>query len=204
MAINDGDIIAVKFCQEFLGQNVCMVWTITTENPSGPIDITELAEKIRDYIGPFINAAQVGTINNTSVAVENLTDGVSFGEASWTGSGLYVGVTTPPFVAAGIRLNRGNKITRNGYKRVPGMAEEVITGGYFTTEFIEGELTDLAQAFSEPGLLIMDDSETVQFAPVIVGRNASGFDLSRVQQVKSATVLSAATTQNSRKFGVGS
>lgn len=202
--VGDGDLFAVKFCQKLYGQDVCMVWTITTENPSGPFDLNEFLEKLRDYIGPIINGAQVGSISNNNIAIENLTDGVSFSEVAWTGAGLVVGVGMPSFVAAGIRLNRGNKTTRNGYKRVPGMAEDIITGGVFDGSFITTSLTPLATAFSTATVLTASGGETVQVAPVIIGRNAAGFDLTRVQPVVSATINPNATTQNSRKVGSGS
>lgn len=206
MAINDSDMFAVKFCQKVLGKDVCMIWTITTENPSGVIDITELAEWIRDTIGPLLFAAQSNTVVGGTLSVENLTDGLTFAEIPLVGTGAMTGDVAPAFVAAGIKLTRTNKTTRSGAKRIPGMVEAVIENGQFIPGYITGQLEPLATALAEPQLATMGSGETVQIAPIIIGRKedppGSGryvYDFTRVQAVAGWTINPTATSQVSRK-----
>lgn len=206
MAINDGDLFAVKFCQKVLGKDVCMVWTITTENPSGVVDIKDVAEWIRDTIGPLLFTAQSNSVVGGTLVVENLTDGLTFAEVPLVGQGSLEGDISPAFVAAGIKLTRTNKLTRSGSKRIPGMVEAVITNGQFTPGFITGNLEPLAAALAEPHYAVLGTGENVQIQPVIIGRKqdppGSGrytWDLNRVQAVSGWTVNPNVTSQVSRK-----
>lgn len=199
MALIDGEILAVKFCQKFMGKDVCMVWTITTENPTGAVDLTWLLQKIRDYIGPSINQMQSTLVSNQMIRVDSITNPLRFATLNWTGAGGNAGEHLPSFAAIAIRLERGSKITRVGAKRVPGLSEGSQTDGKLTSSFKTSVSTNLAPKFAS-GTLLGTNPDTVQIAPVIVGKTPTGaYDLSRVQPVTGFFVSDYVTTQNSRK-----
>lgn len=206
MAISDGDILAVKFCQRLFSRDVCMVWTVTTKNPSGAIDLIDLITSIRDIVGPLINAAQSNDVLNVSVSADNWTDGLTFAETGWTGTGAIAQESASSFVAAGIKLTRGTKVTRNGYKRLAGVTEPAIVDGQLDSGYITAQLTPLANMLSNGYQAVIGGTETVDVVPVIVGRTetpaGSGKylpDLTRVQNVVGFSINARTTSQVSRK-----
>lgn len=198
MPIRDGDILAVKFCQKLFGQDVCMVWTITTQAPSGAIDLTWLAQRLRDVFTPILGALQSQAVVNNNIRIDNLTDGIDFTEVPWSGAGWVGGEPMPPFVAYGVKLLRGNKTTRTGSKRIPGVVEAANNWGEVADTF-QSVHQAAAAAFGSVHAL-SDTNGSVNVVPVIVGRKPGGFDLTRVQPVVGYQAVRRLTTQNTRKI----
>lgn len=198
MQINNGDLFAVKFCQKILGRDVCMVWTITTKNPAGAIDLIWLLNKIKEHFNVAFIQLQHTSVQFQSIRIDGITNPILFAEVPWTGGGGVTGEAMPPFVAYSIRLLRGNKTTRMGFKRVPGVVENANQGGNITdTYLVDVEL--LASKFGLPADF-SDVVGSVRVEPVIVGRKRDGrFDTTRVQSVKGYQVVRTLTTQNTRK-----
>jgi hypothetical protein len=101
------------------------------------------------------------------------------------------------FTAAGIRLNRTTKETRNGYKRIAGMGEEDTTGNTWTTAY-----TILLLALAG----YMDDIITIgtqSFYPVIAKQKPLFPEIWITNRIDSCTVNPFITSQVSRKRGVG-
>lgn len=196
--MNNGDIVAIKFCQSVLGKKVCMVWTVTLRDPQGAIDLRWILEKLKPIVTPKLGAVQHVYVGNVSIGAENLTNKLEFAEVSWDGGGFNTGEMMPRFVAYGFTLLRTDKRTRVGAKRVPGVPEIANVDGNLRPDFYPG-LNDLGQFWSSSHVLTGNEG-SVTVMPVIVGRTKSGdYDLSKVQPVTGFSLKGRLTTQNSRK-----
>jgi len=138
--------------------------------------------------------------------LENLTQGFDFAELALTANGTVTGDPEPSFVSYAVKLVRGSGITRNGSKRVGGLAEGTVTGNTLT--FTSGERTALAELYTQP--LEEAGSGDPLAVPVIVGRTlvpASSppryeLDLAKINPIIGA-IITVPTTQNTRKVGRG-
>lgn len=127
--------------------------------------------------------------------VENVTDGVSFASTPLLWSGNESGSAMSAYYAAGVRLNRASKITRNGYKRIAGLAEPSIANG----DYESGYLNRLS-AFADDCATDITQTpftDLVDLQPVIASFNADG--TLRATNAISSAVPYGPTTQNSRK-----
>lgn len=206
MPITENHVYAVKFCQKLFGKDVCLIGYITFDNPSDVIDLRDIAENLRDWIGVLLNVAQSSAVKNDTVSIEDVTGGVEFATVPWTGEGDIVTESAASFVAAGIKLERGTKITRSGYKRIPGIPEAKIADDTLETAYVNGPLQDIGDAFASQGTINLPNSVTVDFSWLIVGRKEDPpgskkyvLDLNRVQPITAATVNPLVTSQVSRK-----
>lgn len=114
-------------------------------------------------------------------------------------SGDLIGSGLAPFSACHIRLNRADRTTSNGFKRIAGLDENVVTNGVI--DLLEITLFQaIANAYASS---ITESGET--FLPVIV-RSAdlvpSPVSINYTGII-SGVARRSLTTQNSRKFGVG-
>lgn len=102
------------------------------------------------------------------------------------------------FTAAGIRLNRTTKETRNGYKRFAGMGEEDTDGNTWTSTY-----TLLLIALAE----VLDDIISIgvsSFYPVVAKEKPLVPGTWITNRIASCTVNPFITSQVSRKRGAGS
>jgi len=106
--------------------------------------------------------------------------------------GNVAGEYLPPFVAWGFQLNRTNKLTRNGSKRIAGVAESQVSNGAAAAgaaSFLATMATALGEDLEEDAIAIA--------SPAIV-RYAPGGAVDTWQPVASVTYRRL-TTQNTRK-----
>jgi hypothetical protein len=200
-----GDIYRFTSTISYLGQDCKVVdFREIGSLPANPLTDPELAHSygnlfVTDVIGALSTEATL-----TNVEAENLTDGLSFGQWAFNDSGIATGDPMPSYVAIGIKLARSSKLTRNGYKRIPGVPEVRCLGNVLTLPPTEKD--NLEYFFG--GVHQFDDitspGDFFDLDPVIVGRTLNGegkyeLDLTRVNPITSAQVQTNVTTQNSRK-----
>lgn len=138
------------------------------------------------------------SLSYVAIRAQNVTgDLADFVLTPTVTAGTLAGLAMNSFTAAGIRLNRTTKETRNGQKRFCGMSEEfalsqVWTAGFITNlEFLAGKLAD---QISTVGAI---------FNPVIARQDPITPTNWIVNAVASATVNADITSQISRKKGQG-
>lgn len=171
----------------------------------------QLAEEWVEQVLPAIQAFQVPECVTTQVYVFDLfeiSDSYTIPLNS-AGTGTSLGEGMPPYVAAGFLLQRHSAVTRNGAKRIAGIGEAVQENGIFQGGTPLGLLQDVADAIGSAILGVLDAE---WFLPVIIKRILDGDSYRMPTTAAEATVNAVddvvynveVTTQNSRKFGVGS
>lgn len=199
-----GDIVRVNACGTYLGQDACNVIYLVVGVWTGNVTLeSALAQYATEWANRFktIQHNEFSWVKFTLDNVTNPAEGAEFvpdppieGDKS--------GEAMPPFVSLSFRMNRGNRLTRNGYKRIAGLAEGDVTEGLFilgagaNAASVSAIETFLTQPFGDGDFI---------FDSVIVGRDEDGApDLGRINFPTSTQVQVAVTTQNTRKFGRGS
>lgn len=200
---NVQDVLKVTYCGQYLNQQVCNVMyyvvAIWTQNTS----LEDVIERLADDWFTTAARVQVPEFLWLKATLTNVVNPAEYAEyvPAAPVQGIFIGESTPPFVAASIRQNRQTAITRNGYKRIAGIAESQTDDGYFGPGITPSQdWLDLA------GLTYLETTDpSWQVYPAIVGRDATGApDLTRINFPVSATLQRYVTTQNTRKVGRGS
>lgn len=201
MPIESNSIYAVQFVYTFNSVECRNIQFYRCSTVSDVISLTEAAGYLGDIAAPLYAAITPSVVIGERVIVEDITTGLEFGTQTWSWTGLDAGEALPPYVAYGIRLNRGSKVTRNGYKRIAGVPESAQSAGDLVQVTIDA-LEDLGEAlFVGDVVVTLPDDRTFTFVPIIVGRNSLGQpDLTRTQNVQSITALTKTTSQNTRKY----
>lgn len=202
MPITIGDIIRVILCQNVAQKEVCMIFSYVVDLLTGTILISEVADEFEDAIVPEINVLQNAGVLNSEVKVENLTDGVSFYNKTITGQGAKSTGLVANFEALGFRYDRATKVTRNGYKRVPGIDltyEDTANAWDLSNTDIDTLAGVLANSLNVPSFSMIGSAE---LRPIILGTDPTGQpDLNRFQRVATVTPRLWKSSQVSRKVG---
>jgi hypothetical protein len=212
MALEVGNVVKITANQTFLGQlmqNVFFYWITDLPGDTDGYGIYEyIAVRFNAIWGIDIRSLQSTLCKHTVYRVDNVSNGIDFGEYTVNVDGLVSGDAAPSFNALNVLLRRSTGITRNGSKRIGGIPESLTTGN--TINLSDTDKANYEALFSEP--LSTADSVPVDFAmPVIVGRQlftpTEGepyyvLDLTKLNPIQSA-LISAASTQRSRKAGKG-
>ncbi len=133
-----------------------------------------------------------------SIRAKNVTgDLADFVRTPTTSAGTLVGLPLSSFIAAGIRLNRTTKETRNGQKRFCGATEEAMAVQSWDPTYLT--------VLETLGLALVAPITTVGgiFNPVIARQDPIIPTNWTTNPVQSHTVRSTVTSQVSRKAGSG-
>lgn len=121
-----------------------------------------------------------------------------FERASGVGAGAVVGDAMPNYSSFSIKLNRTTKETRNGWKRIPGVTEQMVSGDVF-----EAATVALWDAYAPILAAPVVDPGTVTWSPVIVRTEIEGVPLEPTayiyNPVVSSVFLNRVTTQRTRR-----
>lgn len=142
-----------------------------------------------------IRNVQSAFLTHESFEAYNLDNLADFNAVPVTtgGAGAVAGEGMPRFNAWGFQLVRTTRFTRNGAKRIGGVAEASQNGGVPASASVTDALTDVATAIGGS----IDDTVGNEFAPVIVRLTVD--DLVDVKNPVSGALYKRLTTQNSRK-----
>lgn len=203
MATVTGDIIRAVLCGTVFTEQFCNVWFFVVDTLTGSeMSLVTVAGSLEDaIIEPLLDAQTVNTVWNR-IQVDNVTNGIDFVDVGINRPGtISASEGLPSFASFQVKMGRGSKITRNGYKRFPGLAE-VSTVGQQLTTVAQTTLQVIANTWDE---ITVPGAEGGLIKPVIMGRNSDGTpDLTRWQIPASFDLLPNITTQNTRKAGRGS
>lgn len=155
--------------------------------------LTEFIQEWIDNIQPAILAFQSDQIVYLEVRAEVL-DGLYFSSIS-QGSvdGAISGTALPPYVAYEFIYRRATRVTRNGFKRFPGVIEEAIDQA--------GNVTGAAATALTAAETVLDDTLNMSWGtadPQIWGRPIPPSTAHRFNDI-TEVAFQRVTTQNSRK-----
>ena len=202
---NIGDIIQFTVKQTYQDVVIINVDYRRIEEIDSNIDSTALIAQ--SYGNGWVSEVLPGLSSNlklVEVKMDNLTDGISFGEWGFNNSGGEGGGDTPAFTCYAITLRRSTKITRNGSKRIAGVVEPYVEGNVQSFPVLYRDPMERffggQYRFEDPG----NPSSNYDWQPVIIGRtlNAQGvyeLDLTKINDVVIANMSPNVSTQNSRK-----
>jgi len=205
-----GDIIRITAVQDFLSQVMLNVFfyqvTAIPVPAEGDTVYGEFLTAFKNATGDIMRAQQHDDCSHRRYVLENLTNAIDLAEMAVDLPGLIGGDPEPSFQAFNVKLVRTTAITRHGSKRMGGLPESAISGNGINLG--GSTFTDLQNCFAAP----LEDpvQEDVIAIPVIVGRTfvteGDGgtyvLDLDKINPIQSA-ILSAVSTQRSRKLGAG-
>ncbi len=204
MAINN-DVLQVTNFHLFLGQLCLNVYHYQIEDLTAPqILLSDIRDVlIADYVAQVLPSLSGGLVL-FRVLTENLTNGTEFRDDPVNHSGLEGSDALPSSVAYAIKLNRSNKLTRSGAKRLVGVTEAAVSGNAVGLPL--PNIASMEIFFGDAKIAINYDGlgNNVQITPVIVGRTLSvggsyELDLAKINPVLTAQVQALLSTQNSRK-----
>jgi len=188
------DIYSIEDRQTFLGQSVVNVYYYQDVGVNA-ITEAQLADIFEVTVIDELVSVQATNLVHDTIRVTNLTNPGPYSEYTIGTQGEKSSEPLPRFNAWGFRFVRDSLATRNGYKRIAGVTEDLQSSGVATSAALT-LLNTVTGAFLAT---LSGDSGNLLAKPVIVGRNSNGtYDLSRVSNVVSV-VYYAITTQNSRK-----
>lgn len=201
----EGDLIQINDFQTYLGQELLNTYyyrlTLGGSTLANPYS-TMASSFANDVISPLVGM-QSALVEHTVLELRNLSNGIDIYSVpiGFTGAvSASIATTLPSYVALNIKLVRESLATRNGSKRIGGLAETSVSGNAFNfaSPLIKNNiLTALAADLVDGPVAIA--------APVIVKRPiASPAGLGYVfANIGSATTNEIVTTQNTRKVGHG-
>lgn len=204
MALQTGSLLRITDVQEYLGQQVLNVYFYRYFLVLGASDSAyeELANDFKDNLLDAVTEIQNEYLVHKEVRVENISNGIDIYTLSINEAGKLTAsesILAPSNVTVGFILRRGNRVTRNGYKRYSGLTDNSFTGNNYIVPSapniaaIEAKLSD--------GLYL---GAVKSLEPVIIKRPFNepvGYDYF-YSPITSAALVGLGT-QNTRKAGRG-
>jgi len=204
MTIAQNDVVQLTVHQSYGGSNLVNCFTYQNLNVLAST-AEELAEAFWNYVkDDWMDAVssdlKFSRVELTSYGEDQdvATFTIPVGETEGNRGSI---LSAPDFVAASVRLDRASRVTRPGFKRFCGVAEE-------DYEF-PGSLTSGGIAVWSPFVALLDDQidfgplNADSIKPVIYSPPNSRHEGIIVQAVTAAVLMPRVTTQNSRKLGRG-
>lgn len=188
-----GDLFQVIHKQRFLGQDAMNVYHYRLQFQAVANTALELREAWRLAVSSAVLNICSTAVNYVGIDVYNLFDVADFDLYPTNGFGSRAGDALPSFVSWTFRLNRSNRLTRNGRKAFAGVAEQDQDDG-IPNPAIVGALTDLAALMSS--MIVSPNGN--QYAPVIIRRPLPTFPPGVFSYIETAS-FSRISTQNTRK-----
>lgn len=206
-----GDVLQILsfFSMRELTALMVSFWRYEQLSAIGPLTDSQVAEAFHTAFTPIVGIMLSQEADLTRTLVNNLTNGLTFGDYSEVVGGGFPGEALPAFNAISIKQNVGTRETRAGYKRFPYPGEGMSINGNVTIGAVDQATVE--DFFGQIVLIQnpIDASPGGGLQPIVVGRTNMGtaedpdyqIDLTRVQDVISAAIQPRVTSQTSRKAG---
>lgn len=196
--------------QGIAGSAVQNVWDTKCEGTFGSVDLAFVADAYWNHIGAAFRGLYLATLGDAfiSLTYQDMTDqtgafgeySIPVGERAGTRT---IGVATDPaanFLACGVRLTVGTRLTRPGQKRLFGLTEwdinvNTIIGPYLTAAATVGGVLSGAAVLGVP-------AAGVELQTHVVSLNEDG-TIRASQPVIGYVVNTMLTSQRSRRLGHG-
>lgn len=210
MSIPVGNLVEFAVGGEIYGQTWMNTWHYKAVIWPGGVTAEQAAEAYWDHVKTTYRALFSSDFANAFLFVksrdmdDNTGDYASYGVPLGERIGTRTppsGDPAPPFLAAGVRLNVGTRVTRPGQKRIAGMYDADTNTGYLASGYVT--LVDNLMAVAANGVVLGAPAATVSLDPVVVRRSPSTGLPTAHQVITSYTVSAVTTSQNTRKIGRG-
>lgn len=122
-----------------------------------------------DVITPML-AFQHDTLEHVNIEIRELLTDDNFADVPVDLFGTRVGSEEMNFVALSVKLNRGTRATRNGFKRIGGMVKDDVVQNLFTVAYVDA----FVAAMNNPMLEIEAPASTALLDLVILRKTAPG------------------------------
>lgn len=204
--MEQGDIIRITDVQtltNYAGQ-IRNVYFYQAFTMTGEVPLQIYAEDIAEAFGNAV-MAQVATIQSVSLShieLEFLNMSNQFEEAIQTWDtpvqGAVTGEYLPANVAYSFRLQRYQRVVRNGAKRISGVPEIATIGGRLLNPAYQASVNAIAEAFSLP-INVEGTSVDATLVPVIVRVPANPGVVPTIYTTITEGAFRGFGTQNTRK-----
>lgn len=200
-----GDILRLKSFGSYLGQSFLNVWFYEVNTvTNGTVNLFRMAQAWGNGFGSSVLPSLSTSLSVNRIVIDNLTDGLEFADIGVVLPGGAAGDNAPSSLAFGVDLIRTTKITRQGYKRFPGVPEGTVSGN---VQSIPAAQVTAIEDFCDASLFLQDYDtlgNDLLLNHVIVGRTKNAqdvyeLDLTKINPVSSAQVRAFVSTQNTRK-----
>lgn len=209
MAIGIDTILEFSLNMIYLSQQTAMVFQYKVELMPDPGNAAEWAEGWWNFVKTTTRALcqsdQAGVFRNVKMRVPSEPDGeygtydIPSSEQAGTRS-TGSGGQMPPYVAAGVQLVVGTRVTRPGQKRVPFVTEGDNTAGAMSAA-LQTSIAAWAAVITAPMVLSAPVAGN-KLIPSVVSKDANGA-ITASQPITGYLINPNLTTQNSRKIGRG-
>lgn len=198
--LTDGDVVKITSKSNYEGEELVNVFFYLVDALVAGVALIDIVTQFVDDVIDALRPLQVGSLTHTVATIENVTNGIDVDTLIINGGGQDTGggAQTPSYVAAGYRLNVGDRTTRDGSKRFGGIGENRVAGNDYEPDAIPAAtfLTRLPLTLDVVGT----PTGTADLIPIIVGRDILGaLDLGRLSPIVSATQLGDIRSQVSRR-----
>jgi len=201
MAINHQDILQIKDKQTLFGKEMVNVYFYQVINPATSLTYQQIGIKFDNEVLIPMSAMQVQDVLHVSLEIENLTNGLDFHTTLTNRGGTVALDCSNTSSAYSFILNRTNKLTKSGGKRIGGVPDNAYVNNELDVSYV-GYAQTLADAIAMD--LEIFNSVPVkigELSPVLVGTLPTGArDLTRIQTIADVTWHKGASTQVSRKI----
>lgn len=209
MAIGANSLIELSVNQTFMGQTIANIWGYKVDVYVGTPNAVQIAEAWWNHVKATYRAIMpsgFGAVFRSVKITELNVSGGDYAEydipiAEQTGTRASSADQQPPFLAVGVRLVVGSRLTRPGQKRLAGVQEVDQAGGVLIPGTIAIYKTFVDVAAST--IVLGAPAAGTTLIPKVFRKGAGGTILAE-QTITGTIVNPNVTTQNSRKFGRGS
>lgn len=200
MALIDGNIVRATVFGSVNNEGMINTFFYRAVINSGTPILEDVANAIIDEVLEPIADLVTAATQWFQMQVLNISNNADVDYVNFLVVGTATGELISPFAAYGLKLNVLQTITRAGGKRIAGVPISACQNGILTLDVDQTQTIE--NAMGEPIDYSQGGNELTLF-PVVVGRLPDGgFDLDRINPVKSATLNRRLTTQNSRKYNL--
>jgi len=211
MGIGAASLIEVSLEMLADNQQTMNVYQYRVSSYTGSAGAPEIAEAWWNHVLTTYRALVVTTTTRifNEVTVRELnaptgalaTWGIPAAEEDGTRSAGSLGSFLATFMAVGVRLNVGTRVTRPGQKRIWGLTEGDVAGNNISATYI-GLVEDLMDVALST-ITLGAPAALVELTPIVCRKDSTGA-VTASQDVMSYTINPLVTSQVSRKVGRGS
>jgi len=201
--------LEVSLNMVYLAQQVAMVFQYEVDLMPDPGTAAEWGEGWWNFVKTttrgLCQSDQTGVFRNVKVRELSLASGaygtydIPLAEQAGTRS-TGSGGQMPPYVAAGVQLVVGTRVTRPGQKRMPFVTEGDNTAGVMSAA-LQTSMIAWCNVITAPMTLGAPVSGN-RLLPVVVSKDAGG-NVTAFQYITGYLINTNLTSQNSRKIGRG-
>lgn len=211
MAITDGSTIEIALQMVHLGQEMINAYQYDVAVNGSVVGAADVAAAWWNVVKTAYRALSVTTDGEVfrTVRIADLSNplgdfaqwDIPAAEQTGTRAAPSQSERLPPYVAVGVRLTVGSRITRPGQKRIPFLTESDNVGGILQAPFrsLVGALFNILDG----EIALAAPATDYALSPVVV-RKIRGGGIAASQPVIGHLINTNLTTQNSRKYGRGS